>query len=1138
VPTVQPPTAHQLPQSPQDQQARTYQQPAAPQPGYDFPPQAQNNTPQFNSNQPNQANRNYPQFTPSHIQQPVAGFVFTPKEGGVDPTSPTSGSGSKKVPIVDKVTRIPLEIPARPTHAPTEPRERRALPIKDPITREEIPVHQQPVKTKALPIKDPITRKVIEFTPAVAPETIKPTSPTGPATGAVSPVNSSSSPTMASSKLRGWTGQDRIAPAVEPQVVKATIATLPAVEPSPQPAPPVEAPTPAVSNAVPAAPLTNAAAAITAAVIDQEAAQPPAEEPTVEEEDEEDQEDSDEDEEKGDAHMNGDANALLTQKDTWGFFATIAAKPKDRVIGNGSLIESLSLNTRGSPEPKKVVEPSTPEPAPEPAPEPPVPAEPVTPPPSSPVHEPKAAETAAKDETSPTKEDEKEEKPQLYRRGSRPPSPGISPPVSPLGLGIGRREAPKPTGVSGVVNTDAVVLAPRASWSNFAVTNTTTNQKKPLEALRNDAIEPRAKIVADEKPGVPLDRPNPNSTKRTYTREFMLSRRDAGGPATDMLKKCECYTGSETRRMIGRQQMGGMQQKMVDSRSIFGNKTVPGKPEPKYDALDGKRADTAFNRDNTKKLDSALKVLNKVRGILNRIAAHTYAVLSEEMWTILNTHKLMESTEMLEQVVATIFEVALTQANFGSLSADICHFLCTKIKGLKQQKEDGTELPPPLSEFRRLLLNKCQNMFDLSCNYEPLDTDGMEEAEKEEKIKKEESFKVDTLANITFMAQLFNRSLLSEKIMHMHVIGKLLGKDHTDDKNSWLLEFLLKLLELTGKKLDREAATGTMDGYFRELVTISRRHPDVRLRHLTFNIIEMRRAGWRTREQVKQSEEQSMASRARAAEWERAQADVKKKEELAAAEKAKANAKSAKEDKKNAKKNERQAATASASASASAAKPAPEAQVDELTEEMQNQIEGVAKATLGEFGQNLLTDEDLASGVKADVPAGGLPHLIACMVSHCVGSNKLKAERENFPKIAAILLKSGSVKKQAIADGLVLVVERAVEYEQWVDVPKLWSNLGDVLCDCIVSSVADFDVLAAMVVPILKDEEQDPAVATDFLNSVLQVLQASEWEEFDPEKAGRLLMVAQKKEKKKGKKAPKVNSIEDLMEALEKLRSA
>ena len=100
----------------------------------------------------------------------------------------------------------------------------------------------------------------------------------------------------------------------------------------------------------------------------------------------------------------------------------------------------------------------------------------------------------------------------------------------------------------------------------------------------------------------------------------------------------------------------------------------------------------------------------------------------------------------------------------------------------------------------------------------------------------------------------------------------------SDAAHSWLLELLLKILELTGKRLDTDVARATVDGYFVRLDTISKTHPDTRLRHLTFNVLELRKADWKTRREVKNSDEGRSSTQRRAAEWALAQADFQRKE--------------------------------------------------------------------------------------------------------------------------------------------------------------------------------------------------------------------------------------------------------------------
>jgi len=293
-----------------------------------------------------------------------------------------------------------------------------------------------------------------------------------------------------------------------------------------------------------------------------------------------------------------------------------------------------------------------------------------------------------------------------------------------------------------------------------------------------------------------------------------------------------------------------------------------------YARLKGTRANIAFNVENIRRLDPQLKIVQKVRGILNRITKRTYDPLTAEMWHVLSIMKLPEP---LDLVVDTIFEMAVTQTIFSALFADICVFLCNNIKSTLQQQQEaeGLEAPAasPLQKFRHLLLNKCQTMFELSYSHRACKIPDDLPKEKRVALQNEEdAFRSRSLANTTFVAQLFNRSLLSERIMHTHLIHRLIEKDHTDFCSTWVLELLLTLLQLTGKKLDRIKIRDVMDRYFFRLEQVAKLHPDTRMRHLTFNLVEMRHVGWQTREQAKASGDAfSLSTRRLAAEWAAAQ---------------------------------------------------------------------------------------------------------------------------------------------------------------------------------------------------------------------------------------------------------------------------
>ena len=72
-----------------------------------------------------------------------------------------------------------------------------------------------------------------------------------------------------------------------------------------------------------------------------------------------------------------------------------------------------------------------------------------------------------------------------------------------------------------------------------------------------------------------------------------------------------------------------------------------------------------------------------------------------------------------------------------------------------------------------------QAMFDRSCGHSATEVPADATAEEREAIQhKEEGFRAQSLANVTFVAQLFNRGILSQRVMHEHVLRPLLDKDH------------------------------------------------------------------------------------------------------------------------------------------------------------------------------------------------------------------------------------------------------------------------------------------------------------------------------------------------------------------------
>lgn len=114
-----------------------------------------------------------------------------------------------------------------------------------------------------------------------------------------------------------------------------------------------------------------------------------------------------------------------------------------------------------------------------------------------------------------------------------------------------------------------------------------------------------------------------------------------------------------------------------------------------------------------------------------------------------------------------------------------------------------------------------------------------------------------------------------------------------------------------------------------------------------------------------------------------------------------------------------------------------------------------------------------------------------------------------------------------------MTLEKAKREELWVDVPKLWQNIGVVLAGCFNEKVVDLEVLAPMAEVLISDEEYQ-SLAPDFLKTTVRCLNGEEFSDcFDGDKLSKVLAAANKAvTKKKTKSKAKVTSIEDFEAAL------
>ncbi|XP_077467645.1 eukaryotic translation initiation factor 4 gamma 1 [Stigmatopora argus] len=247
-----------------------------------------------------------------------------------------------------------------------------------------------------------------------------------------------------------------------------------------------------------------------------------------------------------------------------------------------------------------------------------------------------------------------------------------------------------------------------------------------------------------------------------------------------------------------------------------------------------KAEETAENNPEELKTQDLFK---RVRSILNKLTPQNFQQLMKQV-----SELQIDTEERLKGVIALIFEKAISEPDFSVAYANMCRWFM----GLKFQASDK----PGDVNFRKLLLNRCQNEFekdnDDNETFEKKQreleaAEGHEEKQRliEELEDSKNKARRRSLGNIKFIGELFKLKMLTEVIMH-ECIGKLL---RNQDEES--LECLCRLLCTIGKDLDFEKAKPRMDKYFHQMQKIIKeKNTSSRIRFMLQDVMDLRQNNW------------------------------------------------------------------------------------------------------------------------------------------------------------------------------------------------------------------------------------------------------------------------------------------------------
>jgi translation initiation factor 4G len=199
-------------------------------------------------------------------------------------------------------------------------------------------------------------------------------------------------------------------------------------------------------------------------------------------------------------------------------------------------------------------------------------------------------------------------------------------------------------------------------------------------------------------------------------------------------------------------------------------------------------------------------IIANVKSILNKLSKDNFDKLSTRLFNI-----ELDSVELVQGVILTIFDKAINEPHFGEVYAEMCLKL-----------ESKTYCNGSIN-FKREILTQCQTEF-----------------EKEIKIMRR------SLGNIKFIGELFKQKLINNNVI-TKCINTLLSNINANDNKNENIECLCKLITTVGKISDNNNRI-KMDKYFEILTVISNdQSNDFRHRFMIKDVIDLRKNNWVSR---------------------------------------------------------------------------------------------------------------------------------------------------------------------------------------------------------------------------------------------------------------------------------------------------
>lgn len=249
-------------------------------------------------------------------------------------------------------------------------------------------------------------------------------------------------------------------------------------------------------------------------------------------------------------------------------------------------------------------------------------------------------------------------------------------------------------------------------------------------------------------------------------------------------------------------------------------------------------------------------VQRKVKAALNKMTPEKFEKISGDILQIAMQSRHEPDGRTLRQVIQLTFEKACDEAHWAPMYAKFCKRMLEEMS--PEIKDDNVldKSGKPVSGgglFRKYLLNRCQEDFEngWEVNLPPKPEGNTAEAAMlSDEYYVAAGAKRRGLGLIQFIGELYKLNMLTIRIMHECIV-RLLNFEGLPDESA--IESLVKLLRTVGLTMEQAPNGSSMlDTYFERIKNImSMEGLPSRLYYMLLDTVDLRRAGWRSKDDAK-----------------------------------------------------------------------------------------------------------------------------------------------------------------------------------------------------------------------------------------------------------------------------------------------